>query len=699
MPSLEQVPRSLSPTPSALEISDVSRSSGPSVGAPTKTADLSSNPISQFYVGSQLRSSSVGTRSKLTPTKEEYTQIPRQLIVDSFAPRVTCYASSDADGLIGLKGFKSGLRELLCSFGERVQGKVTIRDSLGVSREWQDFGIRFIDPSSLQSVQIFAGSNDERLASRPSDAQNSSMILDPAASIDKILKRHLEIRDSCPNADDSPFIESFTRSQPSGRNDDESLFSFYLRKLLSRTHIVPYETFSHPIACIIAVSSRNEAPIESLRRLYESSTYRENDIYPWVNTDYLRYYVLIHDEENDDITKSTALFDLMKRHFGLHCHLLRLRSSHCVRTDDDSFQVPPCEWLSADEELDRLRILGMRLYLKFLFSPLIFQDQNDVDREEVYIHESDATAIKGFIREMVTQSLIPFMEGRVTTWNDQVASRRRGIGARFMSLSKRITNFGSSKATPAGPSESSGSQGNNFDSLRGFYLPDTSEAILRQLGDHAFMLRDWKLANATYELVRTDFGNDKAWKHHAAATEMCAISSLLAPYSMNSRSKYEIIDQLLDSASYSYLIRSSMSFGTIRCLSVAVELLKDRGASGAVDAAKWGAKLLELRLMNLIPQAFLSERIANCYRSRNGTGLLATGSRKRQAAFWDLLSSATWLYQGTIFKAYDRLRLASKVYKDSDPSWSSLPFPSMQEFWGSLKHVVHIHDPSHPPMH
>ena len=294
---------------------------------------------------------------------------------------------------------------------------------------------------------------------------------------------------------------------------------------------------------------------------------------------------------------------------------------------------------------------------------------------------------------MVAQSLIPFMEGRVITWNDQVAARRRGLGARFISLSKRITSFGSNKATPAGTSESPGSSDNNFDPLRGFYLPETSEAILRQLGDYAVMLRDWKLANATYELVRMDFANDKAWKYHAAATEMCAISSLLASYGMSSRTKSEMIDQLLDSASYSYLTRSSMSFGTIRCLSVAVELLKGRGASYAVDAAKWGGRLLEFRLMNIIPQAFLSERIADCYRSRNGTGLLATGSRRRQAALWDLLSSATWMYQGTVSRAQDRLWLASNVYHDSEYSGSSMPFPSMQEFWESL--TVAIMSTSH----
>lgn len=362
MPPLEQVPRSpldLSPTPSNFEISDATRTSCLSVEA-ARPSDLSLRGRSHIQVRTERRSSSVRLRSESKPTKGEDGRIPRQIIVDSFAPRVTCYASTDADELIKLKGFNSGLRELLCSFGEKVQGKITIRDSLGISREWEDFGIRFIHPSSLQSIQVLEGSSQDRLSSRPSNTQISFGTLDPATTIDKIIQHHLESQDECSNADDPSIRDLNIPSQRSSRND-ELVYSLYLRKLLSSTHIVPYETFSHPIACIIAVSSRNEDPIESLRQLYENTTQGRSDIPTWVNTDYLRYYVLIHDEENDDITKSTALFDLMKRHFGLHCHLLRLRSSHCVPTDDDSFQVPPCEWLSADEELDRLRTLGMRL--------------------------------------------------------------------------------------------------------------------------------------------------------------------------------------------------------------------------------------------------------------------------------------------------------------------------------------------------
>lgn len=40
---------------------------------------------------------------------------------------------------------------------------------------------------------------------------------------------------------------------------------------------------------------------------------------------------------------------------------------------------------------------------------------------------------------------------------------------------------------------------------------------MRKLADYAFMLRDWKLALSCYDLLRTDFANDKAWRYHAGA--------------------------------------------------------------------------------------------------------------------------------------------------------------------------------------
>jgi len=134
--------------------------------------------------------------------------------------------------------------------------------------------------------------------------------------------------------------------------------TLYLRRLLSGLPVVPHETFSHPVAGIIAISSRNPHPIEELRRLYNRQHDGDLRFPQWVENDFLRYYVLIHDEETGDIAKSNQTFDSMKRHFGLHCHLLRLKSQQCIASDDDSVRLPTCEWMSAGEELAEIQRRG-----------------------------------------------------------------------------------------------------------------------------------------------------------------------------------------------------------------------------------------------------------------------------------------------------------------------------------------------------
>ena len=309
---------------------------------------------------------------------------------------------------------------------------------------------------------------------------------------------------------------------------------------------------------------------------------------------------------------------------------------------------------------------------------------DDVEVAENYIPESDSTAIKSFLREMVTQSIVPFMESRVVTWNDQVASRRRGISGRFMSLSKRWTGFGTAKNTTPGLAGVSNLSGSNYNYQQGFYPPETAESTMRQLGDYAFMLRDWKLAYSTYDILRADFGHDKAWTYHAAANEMAAITSLLIPHAFNLRSRSESLDQMLEAAAYSYLTRCSMPLNVNRCLTVVIELLRSRGPTAAGDAARWGMKMLELGVLTPSAQALTTERVAECCMCRTRVHLAAGGNGKRQAALWSLLASDSWLRLDKPDQARVRLREASALYDPDNHDSAGLPFPSMQGFWQSL---------------
>ena len=288
----------------------------------------------------------------------------RNLILRSFVPHIAVHVSPDTDEIARQKGFRGGFRELLRPFGEIIHGKVTVRDSVGLSRSWEDFGVRFVglgdgsgDPAA--ALNQLSSSDRESTNGSKADSQSTYTSNTPALRtggdlglVENLVEQHLSyaemISDEMPERDE---VES-------PASTGSPFYHLFLRKMISGLPLSPHETYAHPVACIIAISSGNEAPIEALRQLYDSSSRGEKRLPAWINAEYLRYYVLVHDEEGDDIAKSTALFEAMKRHFGLHCHLLRIRSSRCVPTDDDSVQVPTCECISAAEELAEIQKQG-----------------------------------------------------------------------------------------------------------------------------------------------------------------------------------------------------------------------------------------------------------------------------------------------------------------------------------------------------
>lgn len=297
---------------------------------------------------------------------------PRSTILRAFVPHVAVYASSDTEDLIRGKGVEGGLQELLRCFGERIQGKVVIRDSVGASRGWEDFGIRFFnlgdDPThSGTGTLAHAVQADRQANGVPRDTDHISSLPTPGKSdrpmmdLDQVIDHYLS-SDAPVQADqrEADYV-SFKTPRQESSTSTSPFFAIYLRKLLSGMPMVAHETFSHPVACVIAISSHSPAPIEALRQLYSNTSQGDRRVPGWVSNEYLRYYVLVHDEDTDDITKSTSLFEQMKRHFGLHCHLLRLRSSQCIPTDDESFRVPSCDWLSASEEFSDILKKGESL--------------------------------------------------------------------------------------------------------------------------------------------------------------------------------------------------------------------------------------------------------------------------------------------------------------------------------------------------
>lgn len=259
-----------------------------------------------------------------------------------------------------------------------------------------------------------------------------------------------------------------------------------------------------------------------------------------------------------------------------------------------------------------------------------------------------------------------------------------------MSLSKRWTPFGSGRNSS---SPAIGSSNSNYDSLQGFYKPDSPEALLRKLADYSFMLRDWKLALSVYDTLRTDFQDDKAWRHYAGAAEMAALSALMSTGPSSAKTRTENIYGWIEAASYSYTDRqrSAAPYYALRTLSLSLELLRLRASSAADDAAKWASRILETGLVGAVGNALFTERVSACYSVRTGVGAFAIGSRRRKAAFWSVLATESWFRLEKARQAEKCLENALRLYNskpEMNPDLVSLPFPEMSSFIEGLKQQI-----------
>src|SRR5215470_13280396 len=89
----------------------------------------------------------------------------------------------------------------------------------------------------------------------------------------------------------------------------------------------------------------------------------------------------------------------------------------------------------------------------------------DDDVPKRYITGSDESALRIMIREMVAQSVIPFMERNIATWNDQVLSRRKGLSGRVTSFTRRFLGGSTSRSMASTASTS------NYDVATASYDP------------------------------------------------------------------------------------------------------------------------------------------------------------------------------------------------------------------------------------
>lgn len=78
-------------------------------------------------------------------------------------------------------------------------------------------------------------------------------------------------------------------------------YADFKNTMLSFRGITEYETFDHPVATMIVISSSNPDPVSTIMQLYNPNVPSFTVDKPYVDTNILRYYVVLHDPNRTSI--------------------------------------------------------------------------------------------------------------------------------------------------------------------------------------------------------------------------------------------------------------------------------------------------------------------------------------------------------------------------------------------------------------
>lgn len=298
------------------------------------------------------------------------------------------------------------------------------------------------------------------------------------------------------------------------------------KELIRTLSFSEHETFDHPVACLLVVSSKDEQPINRFVDLFNTdqlpSLLNDGAMDPKI----LKHYLLLHDNQDGTPEKAANILAEMKTTFGSNdCKFLCINSAQGVGDRRDISWVP-------------------------------YKTRASLSREiACFLDVDDLNGIRDFMLDLASNHIIPHMEQKIRILNQQVSATRKGFRNQIKNLWWRKGKEDTLEA-PNGPT----------------YTFSSTESQIRVLGDYAFMLRDYELALSNFRLLSTDYKLDKAWKHYAGVQEMSGLS-----YFMLDQSRKES-EYCMENAFTTYLkMGSSEQRNATRCGLWWAEMLKARG--------------------------------------------------------------------------------------------------------------------------
>ncbi|GAA6008142.1 uncharacterized protein JCM10292_001859 [Rhodotorula paludigena] len=487
-------------------------------------------------------------------------------------------------------------------------------------------------------------------------------------------------------------------------------------EVFRRRDMVECDTLAWPIGCVLALSTSHPDPLNALSALWEltspaalfapasyppRSGAEEDGRHEWANPDVLRFVVLVHDfgagtgrQGWDDAQR---LHETIRKTYGNHTALLPLFSAAPSSTDPQppargasdlwaSLPVPTQPRPGAGTLFDSSQqggVIGLGV------------DDSDLDpftaapapatppspplpQRGADLSETDLQSLRAFARELVVQSLVPFVERQAVVLHEQWQSSKRGLGGRLFSVGRKYFGGGGTPAQSASAATSAagsragspapGAAGKEgYNAGKGYYHYLAPASQTRRLADLAFFLGDYKLALTVYESCAKDFRADKAWRHHAAAVRMAGLCQLLvlprgasfAPHSPASPEAY-LVQALAPSPPGGTAGGSVADFDALKATLLYYECYRalDQWALAPPALVRAAAEADEVVSAVLLEQAAIADLHAP-------VGVVGASSRGRRRKYAFHMAMAAARYEKCGVKALSRrcLSQASTLYR------------------------------------
>lgn len=250
-------------------------------------------------------------------------------ITSHFSPIILTFSTKDVTDLLSTRANLNSFSSLLAPFQSNIQN-VTVRSSSFDSINLPSFPVRFQDrqlPSDFATRHNRSNSTTLPPAHpptpfiAPNQAERDELFLDslsdsithkvdywianggaPELNLKRPVQRKKLYRADSVQLQEEEEEQDVDEGWKGVSIDQLTPWYTNLRdQILARREMVEWETFAHPVACLLVVSTDHPDPLNALSALWELTS-KENlfrggqsDVTEWANPDVLRYVVLVHD--------------------------------------------------------------------------------------------------------------------------------------------------------------------------------------------------------------------------------------------------------------------------------------------------------------------------------------------------------------------------------------------------------------------